>query len=45
MNDATLTIFHNPLLTRDLAPCLADRRSERRDGAEELLKRVNQHLV
>ncbi len=30
------------LLTRDIGPCLVDRYSERKESAEELMKRVNQ---
>ena len=33
------------LLTRDVAPYLVDRYSERRESAEELSKRVNQRLI
>ena len=33
------------LLTRDVAPCLVDRYSERRESAEELSKRVNQRSI
>jgi arsenic resistance protein ArsH len=33
------------LLTRDLAPCLVDRYSERRESAEQLPKRVNQRRL
>ena len=33
------------LLTRDVAPYLVDRYSERRESAEELSKRVNQHSI
>ena len=33
------------LLTRDVAPYLVDRYSERRESAEELSKRVNQRAI
>ena len=33
------------LLTRDVAPYLVDRYSERRESAAELSKRVNQHAL
>ena len=33
------------LLTRDVAPYLVDRYSERRESAEELSKRVNQRSI
>jgi arsenical resistance protein ArsH len=33
------------LLTRDVAPHLVDRYSERRESAEELSKRVNQRSI
>jgi arsenic resistance protein ArsH len=33
------------LLTRDLAPYLVDRYSERKESAEELSKRVNQRAI
>ncbi len=33
------------LLTRDIAPYLVDRYSERKESAEELMKRVNQKAI
>ena len=33
------------LLTRDVAPYLVDRSSERKESAEELSKRVNQRAI
>lgn len=33
------------LLTRDIAPCLVDRYSERKESAEALSKRVNQRSM
>ena len=33
------------LLTRDIAPYLVDRYSERKESAEELSKRVNQRAI
>jgi arsenic resistance protein ArsH len=33
------------LLTRDIAPYLVDRYSERKESAEELSKRVNQKAI
>ena len=33
------------LLTRDVAPYLVDRYSERRESADELSKRVNQRSI
>jgi arsenic resistance protein ArsH len=33
------------LLTRDIAPYLVDRYSERKESAQELLKRVNQKTI
>jgi len=33
------------LLTRDVAPCLVDRCSERRESAEALAQRVNQQAI
>lgn len=33
------------LLTRDMAPYLVDRYSERKESAEELMRRVNQRAL
>jgi len=33
------------LLTRDISPCIVDRYSERKESADELLKRVNQKTL
>jgi arsenic resistance protein ArsH len=38
-------LFKFTLLTRDVAPYLVDRYSERKESAEELMKRVNQSAI
>ena len=43
--DVMEELFKFTLLTRDLGPYLVDRYSERKEGAEELSKRVNQRAI
>ncbi len=43
--DVMEELFKLTLLTRDVAPYLVDRYSERRESAEELSKRVNQRVI
>jgi len=43
--DVMEELFKFTLLTRDVAPYLVDRYSERRESAEELAKRVNQQSI
>ena len=43
--DVMEELFKFTLLTRDVAPYLVDRYSERRENAEELSKRVNQRSI
>ena len=38
-------LFKFTLLTRDVIGCLVDRYSERKNGADELSKRVNQRPI
>lgn len=43
--DVMEELFKFTLLTRDVAPYLVDRYSERKESAEELMKRVNQAAI
>lgn len=43
--DVVEELFKFTLLTRDVAPYLVDRYSERKESAEELMKRVNQSAI
>jgi len=43
--DVTEELYKFTLLTRDIAPYLVDRYSERKESAEELSKRVNQRSI
>ncbi|WP_028998185.1 arsenical resistance protein ArsH [Azohydromonas australica] len=43
--DVMEELFKFTLLTRDVAPYLVDRYSERKESAEELSRRVNQHTI
>jgi arsenical resistance protein ArsH len=43
--DVMEELFKFTLLTRDLAPYLVDRYSERKESAAELSKRVNQNTI